>query len=132
MVLHADAPLEFDWIVDQHGKPDAGGESVMMKRLICAAIALCVASSANAATLRLKNYLAPADEKQRILNAVYLDGLKDGLLAFNIAVARTGTAPLFCLPPTMELTHPYPDDMIVSIVLLASLRKTFPCGEQSK
>jgi len=39
------------------------GKSVMMKRAMCAAIALCVASGANAATLRLKNYLAPEDEK---------------------------------------------------------------------
>ena len=118
----------------------------MMKRVICAAIALCIASHANASTLRLKNYMAPADEKQRILNAVYLDGLKDGLIAFNVVLPRTGAAPLFCLPPTLALTpeqaddilmreaksRPYPDDMIVSIVLLAGLRKTFPCGEQSK
>ena len=118
----------------------------MIKQAICAAIALCVASAANAATLRLKNYMAPADEKQRILNAVYLDGLKDGLIAFNIVLARNGGAPLFCLPPNLALTpdqaddivmreaksHPYPDDMIVSIVLLAGLRKTFPCGGQSK
>jgi hypothetical protein len=41
----------------------------MIKRIMSAVIALCVASSANAATLRLKNYLAPEDEKQRILNA---------------------------------------------------------------
>jgi hypothetical protein len=53
---------------------------------------------------------------------------------------------LFCLPPTLALSsdqaddivmrevksHPYPDDMIVSIVLLGGLRKTFPCGGQSK
>jgi hypothetical protein len=118
------------------------GKSVMMKRLMSAAIALCVASSANASTLRLKNYVAPADEKQRILNAMYLDGLKDGLIAFNVVIARNGGAPLFCLPPKLALTpdqaddilmreaksHPYPDDMIVSIVLLAGLRKTFPCA----
>jgi hypothetical protein len=118
----------------------------MMKRVMCAAIAFCVASSASAATLRLKNYLAPEDEQQRILNATYLDGLKDGLIAFNVVLPRTGAAPLFCLPPTLVLTperaddilmreaksHPYPDDMIVSIVLLAGLRKTFSCGGQSK
>jgi hypothetical protein len=50
-------------------RSDAGGERVMIKRIMSAVIALCVASSANAATLRLKNYLAPEDEKQRILNA---------------------------------------------------------------
>jgi hypothetical protein len=118
----------------------------MIRRIMCAAIALCVASGANAATLRLKNYMAPENENQRILNAVYLDGLKDGLIAFNIVLPRTGTAPLFCLPPALVLTpeqagdivmreaksHPYPDDMIVSIVLLAGLRKTYPCEGQGK
>jgi hypothetical protein len=125
---------------------DAGGESVMIKRVMCAAIALCVASSANAATLRFKNYTTPEDEKQRILNAVYLDGLKEGLITFNVALAHSGAAPLFCLPPKMVLTGdqvddilmreaksvPTPDDMPIGIPLLAGLRKTFPCGGQSK
>jgi hypothetical protein len=118
----------------------------MMERVICAAIVSCIASNANAATLRLKNYMTPEDEKQRILNATFLDGVKDGLIAFNVVVGRNGGAPLFCLPPTLALTpeqandivmreaksHPYPDDMIVSIVLLAGLRKAFPCEGQSK
>ena len=118
----------------------------MIKRAMCAAIALCVASSANASTLRLKNYLEPEDEKQRLINEIYLDGLKDGLIAFNVALSHTGAAPLFCLPPALVLTpeqaddilmrqakgRPYPDDMIVSIMLLAGLRKTYPCGEQNK
>lgn len=118
----------------------------MMKQAMCAAIALCVASGANAATLRLKNYLAPENERQRILNAIYLDGLKDGLITYNVAIARTGAAPLFCLPPTLVLTpeqvddilmreikgRQMPDDMIVGIPLLAGFRKTFPCAEQSK
>jgi len=118
----------------------------MIKRVMCAAIALCVASGANAATLRFKNYTTPEDEKQRILNAVYLDGLKDGLITFNTALAHSGAAPLFCLPPKMALTGdqaddilmreansvPTPDDMPIGIPLLAGLRKTFPCGGQSK
>ncbi len=118
----------------------------MIKRGMCAAIALCVASSADAATLRFKNYTEPTDEAQHILNAVYLDGLKDGLIIFNTALARSGAAPLFCLPPKMALTpdqaddvlmreaksNPTPDDMPIGIVLLAGLRKTFPCGGQSK
>ena len=118
----------------------------MIKRLMWAAIALGVASSANAATLRFKNYTAPENEKQRILNAVYLDGLKEGLITFNIALARSGGAPLFCLPPKMVLTGdqaddilmreatsvPTPDDMPIGIPLLAGLRKAFPCEGQTK
>jgi len=118
----------------------------MIKLMIGAAVALCVASGADAATLRLKNYLAPADDKQRILNTVFLDGVKDGLIASNVVFARNGGTPLFCLPANLVLTpeqtddivmreatsRPYPDDMIVSIVLLAGLRKTFPCGGEKK
>jgi hypothetical protein len=90
-----------------------GGERVMIKRMACVAIALCIASSASASTLRLKNYIAPDNEKQRILNAVYLDGLKDGLIAFNIVLGRTGAAPLFCLPPTLALTPEQADDILM-------------------
>jgi hypothetical protein len=118
----------------------------MIKRVMCATIVFCIASSANAATVRFKNYTTPEDEKQRILNAVYLDGLKDGLIILNVALARNGAAPLFCLPPKMALTGeqaddilmreaksvPEPDDMPIGIVLLAGLRKTFPCGGQGK
>lgn len=116
----------------------------MIRHVMCAVSALCVASGANAATLRFKNYTTPKDEAQRILNAVYLDGLKDGLITLNIAIARKGVTPLFCLPPKMALTGdqaddilkreaqsvPEPDDMPVGIVLLAGLRKTFPCEGQ--
>jgi hypothetical protein len=118
----------------------------MIKKAACAAIAFCIASSANAATVRLKSYTAPADEKQRILNAVYLEGIKDGLIVLNVALARNGGAPLFCLPPNVVLTGdqsddilmrearrvPVPDDMAIGIVLLAGLRKTFPCEAQGK
>lgn len=118
----------------------------MIKRVTYAAVAFCIVSSADAATLRFKNYTAPEDEKQRLLNAVYLDGLKDGLIILNVALARDGAAPLFCLPPDMALTGDQaadiirreaksvstPDDMPIGIVLLAGLRKAFPCGGQSK
>jgi Rap1a immunity proteins len=125
---------------------ELGGERVMIKRVTCAAIIFCIVSSANAATVRFKSYTTPEDEKQRILNAVYLDGLKDGLIILNVALARKGAAPLFCLPPKMALTGdqaddilrreaksvPEPDEMPIGIVLLAGLRKTFPCEGQSK
>jgi hypothetical protein len=118
----------------------------MIKQVTCAAVAVCIASSASAATVRFKSYTTPEDEKQRLLNAVYLDGLKDGFIILNVALARSGAVPQFCLPPKMVLTAdqageilmreaksvPEPDDMPIGIVLLAGLRKTFPCGGQSK
>ena len=77
----------------------------MIKQAICAAIALCVASAANAATLRLKNYMAPADEKQRILNAMYLDGLKDGLSLSTSFLPATAGRHCFACRLTWRL-HP--------------------------
>ncbi len=85
----------------------------MMKRAMCAAIALCIASGASAATLRLKNYMAPENERQRILNAIYLDGVKDGLIASNVVTVRRGGAPLFYLPPNMVLTPEQADDIVM-------------------
>lgn len=131
---------------EQAPKSEPSGENVMIKRITCAALAFCMASGANAATVRFKNYTTPEDEKQRILNAAYLDGVKDGLVILNVAVARGGATPLFCLPPKVALTGdqaddillreaksvPEPDDMPIGIVLLAGLRKTFPCEAQSK
>lgn len=119
---------------------------MVIKRVTFALVASCIAYSANAATVRLKNYAKPEDEKQRILNAVYLDGLKDGLIVLNVALVRNGGAPLFCLPLDKVFTGeqaddvlmreaksvPEPDDMPIGIVLLAGLKKTFPCGGQNK
>jgi hypothetical protein len=118
----------------------------MIRRLMCAAIALCVASSANAVTVRFKQYMNPSNETYRGLDSVYLDGLSDGFITLNVALAQEGKAPLFCMPPKMSLTAeqaddilrreakrvPPSDDMPIGIVLLAGLRETFPCEGQGK
>jgi hypothetical protein len=118
----------------------------MIKRVMIAAIALCVASGANAATVRFKQYINESDETARELNKIYLDGLSDGLNIFNVILRQEGQAPLFCPPPKMALTTEQADDILrreakkvvpsddmpIGIVLLAGLRETFPCGGSNK
>jgi hypothetical protein len=121
----------------------------MIKRATCAAIALLFASGANAATVLFKDYRTPKDEITRSFNKLYLDGLKEGLITFSVVLAREGISPLFCVPQKLALTVDQADDILmreamraktavslddipISIILLAGLRNTFPCGGQSK
>src|ERR1700744_1111170 len=98
--------------IDSESPSEPDGKGAMIKRVTCAAIVFCIASGANAATVRLKNYMTPEDEMQRTFNAVYLDGLKDGLITLNVVLARASAAPLFCLPPKMALTSDQADDIL--------------------
>jgi hypothetical protein len=118
----------------------------MIKQAIGAAIALCIASSANAATVLFKDYKNPSDDLARTFNKIYLDGLKEGVITFNVALVQGGKLPLFCPPPKMALTMEQAEDIMlreakmagdpgstpIAIVLLAGLRETFPCETREK
>ena len=118
----------------------------MIKRVMIAAIAVCVVSSANALTVRFKQYINPSDETAHEFDKLYLDGVSDGLITLNVALRQEGKTPLFCLPPKMALTTEQADDILrreakkivpsddmpIGIVLLAGLRETFPCEGQNK
>ena len=120
----------------------ADGADQMIRRAMSAAILFCVASSASVATVIFKDYKNPRDELTRNFNKLYFDGVKDGLIAFNVALVLDGKSPLFCLPPKMGMTVEQADDIMmrmaetaapdphtpISSVLLAGLRETFPCA----
>jgi hypothetical protein len=123
------------------------GERVtMISRAATAAIALCIASSANASTILFKSYREPSSEQFRTFNKIYLDGVKEGLLFFNAALQADGKTPYFCLPSKLALTVEQveeimmrqaktvvdPDRVPVSILLLHGLQDTFPCGGSNK
>lgn len=113
-----------------------------MMRAMCAAIALCVASGANAATVLFKQYKNPSDETYRAFNTVYLSGIMEGLLTFNSSLISDNKPPLFCLPPKLAVTGEQAADIMmreakivgevdnipISILLLEGLKETFPCG----
>lgn len=118
----------------------------MIKPVMIAAIALCVATGANAATVLFKQYKNPSDDTARAFNTVYLSGVMEGLLTFNSSQISDNKPPLFCLPPKLAVTAEQAADIMtreatllgnvdgipISILLLEGLKETFPCGGQSK
>jgi hypothetical protein len=93
--------------------------------------------SANAQSLRLKNYLKPETDGMRAFNNVYLAGAMDALTAYNLAAP----VKLFCkedgvvsheeaaqlLSDWSKTQTKMPDDTIIVIPLLFLLKKTYPC-----
>jgi hypothetical protein len=72
--------------------------------LITATAALCMVSTANAAMTRIER-----SEQLKKIHKMYLQGVRDGLLAYNRQLEtdtsrRGGTKPYFCLPPGFDLT----------------------------
>ena len=74
----------------------------MTRVLITAIAAVCMVSSANAALSRIEK-----GEQLKKIHKMYLQGVRDGLLAYNRQLAtdtsRRGK-PYFCLPPDFDLT----------------------------
>ena len=72
--------------------------------LITATAALCMVSTANAAMTRIER-----SEQLKKIHKMYLQGVRDGLLAYNRQLEtdtsrRGGAKPYFCLPPGFDLT----------------------------
>jgi hypothetical protein len=114
--------------------------------LLSAAIALCVATSANASTVRYKQYMHPSSDQFGTFDKLYLDGVMEGLETANSMLVSNGSPPLYCMPPKLAITEDQAEDIMlrtakkvsnvddypISILLLVGLRETFPCGGQSK
>ena len=107
-----------------------------MVRMAVIVVGVLLSFSANAQSLRLKNYLNPENSKIRIFNDVYLAGAVDALTAYNMAA----TTKLFCKEGLVsheeaaqlisDWANKQPkihDDMLIVIPLLSLLKKTYPC-----
>jgi len=97
------------------------------------------AADANAQTLTMDQYQHPKTDKDLNFNKSYLEGIKDGLIAYNMSVEGR----LFCLggmPPV--LTFERANDAVLhwarkrggdaaglslGLALLYSLKEAFPC-----
>jgi hypothetical protein len=92
--------------------------------------------SANAESIRLKNYLHPENDRMRFFNEVYLAGAMDALTAYNVAAP----VKLFCkdglvsheeaaqlLSDWAKQQTKMPDDTMIVIPMLFLLKKTYPC-----
>ena len=104
-----------------------------------ALLAGSLASGASAQTVTLEQYQHPKGEKDLNFNKPYLEGIKDGLIAYNMSLE----ARLFCLggdPPV--LTFDRANDILMrfarkrggeaaglplGLALLYSLKDAFPC-----
>src|SRR4029077_16385253 len=76
----------------------------MTRMLIAAITAVCMASSANAAMNRIEK-----SQQLKKLHKMYLQGVRDGLLAYNRQFQtdtsrRGGSKPYFCFPANFDLT----------------------------
>jgi hypothetical protein len=107
-----------------------------MVRMAVIALGVLLSFSANAQTIRLKNYLNPENDRFRIFNEVYLAGAMDALTAYNVAAP----VKLFCkdglvsheeaaqlISDWAKQQTKIPDDTIIVIPLLFPLKKTYPC-----
>jgi len=115
-----------------------------MKRSILSVCCLALAAApAVASDVRLDSYRNPKNESFRNFNQLYLDGVKSGLMAYNAWAKSHGGQQAFCLPANLALTVEQAEDimlrradkaaakgdMLVSILLLAGLRETYPCDK---
>lgn len=107
-----------------------------MVRMAVIVLGVLLSFSANAQSLRLKNYLNPETDGMRAFNNVYLAGAMDALTAYNVAAP----VKLFCkdglvsheeaaqlLSDWARNQTKMPDDTIIVIPLLLLLKKTYPC-----
>ena len=108
-----------------------------MVRTAVIVLGVLLSFTANAQSLRLKNYLHPENDRMRFFNEVYLAGAMDALTAYNMAAP----VKLFCkegdvvsheeaarlLSDWAEKQTKMQDDTIIVVPLLLLLKKTYPC-----
>ena len=107
-----------------------------MVRMAVIVSAVLLSFSANAQTIRLKNYLNPENDRFRVFNEIYLAGAMDARTAYNVAAP----VKLFCKDGLVsheeaaQLISDWAknqtriqDDMMIVIPLLSLLKKTYPC-----
>ena len=108
-----------------------------MVRMPAIVVGVLLSFSANAQTIRLKNYLHPENDRFRVFNDIYLAGAMDALTAYNVAAPTK----LFCkdglvsheeaaqlISDWAKQQTKIPDDTMIVIPLLFLLKKTYPCG----
>jgi len=108
-----------------------------MVRMAAIVVGVLLSFSANAQTIRLKNYLHPENDRFRVFNDIYLAGAMDALTAYNVAAPTK----LFCkdglvsheeaaqlISDWAKQQTKIPDDTMIVIPLLFLLKKTYPCG----
>jgi len=116
-----------------------------MIRTASVLLAALVPFAANAQPAFLESYLHPKDAAERIFAKTYLEGLRDGLAAYNAMIAEKR----YCIPEGIVLTDELADAVIlgwvkkrtknisdlpahvanfpVVVALISGLEEAFPC-----
>ena len=103
---------------------------------------LALATDGSSATILFRNYNNPESPTMRLLNERHLDGIIDGIVSYNVLLQENNTKKIFCLPSDLVLTVQQaeeiitrasqkvakPDDVPISLLLIAGLQETFPCS----
>jgi hypothetical protein len=115
-----------------------------MKGIFIATLAVVLCASNGNAHIPLKKYRDYPNYRDAY--RLYLNGVKEGLLAFNTKIESDGKDPYFCLPNKLALTTDKAEDIMlrtankrrlrddtpVASVLLYGLIDTFPCRRSNK
>jgi Rap1a immunity proteins len=113
----------------------------MNKWILSACLLAVTAAPVAASDVRLESYRHPKNAAFRSFNQVYLDGVRSGLIAYNVRITRLGGQPAFCLPGDLAMTTEQTEDImlrsadkrsakgdtLIALLLLAGLQDTFPC-----
>jgi len=98
-------------------------------------------TDAYAQTVTVEQYRHPQNEKDLSTNKVYFNGIKDGLVAYNMRAEEK----LFCSPGASTLTFERASELLIrwarkrgssadslplSLSVLQSLQEAFPCSNQ--
>ena len=114
-----------------------------MIRFARAAVALAatlfLASGVNAQTVTMDQYQHPKSEKDFAFNKPYLEGIKDGLLAYNISredrlFCIGGDIPVLSFEQANDIVvhwarkrHGDSDSLPLGLAMLYSLKEAYPC-----
>lgn len=114
----------------------------MNKWILSACLLALAAAPAAAADVRLDSYRNPEKESFRNFNRLYLDGVRAGLISYNLLLKRRGGQPLFCMndlalntEQTEEIMlksadkRAAPGDMLIAPLLLLGMQDAFPCDK---
>jgi hypothetical protein len=115
--------------------------STIIRAIGSAAFLIVSASPLYAADIRLEGYRNPKNENFRILNQLYLDGVRGGLLSYSSWLKSRGGPPAFCSPQDVPMTTEVTEEIMlksaarrsakgdtpISSLLLWGLQDTYPC-----
>ena len=107
--------------------------------LVVVLLRIFLSTNAYSQTVTVEQYQHPQNEKDLSINKAYFNGIKDGLVAYNMRAEEK----LFCSPGASTLTFERASELLIrwarkrgssadslplSLSVLQSLQEAFPCS----